>query len=299
MAEIWLEAEAFDCLGGWVVDTQSLAQVGSAYLMAHGLGVPVADAETVFAIPQAGRWAVWARTRDWTAPWRRGTSAGRFKAGINGRELPTVLGTNGPDWAWQKAGEIELERGEARFFLRDLTGFNGRCDALYLTTELAAGPADDSAEVAALRRRCAGIVCQDDPTEYDLAVVGGGIAGICTAVAALRSGAKVLLIHDRPMLGGCNSSEVRVGLGGLMHTPPYPNLGRVVAEISPILGGPGTYTADFFEDSRKRLIFGLHPANRYRLALSECVYAVEPAADDPQKLAAVITRQARTGAETR
>jgi hypothetical protein len=45
---------------------------------------------------------------------------------------------------------------------------------------------------------------------------------------------KVALIQNRPVLGGNNSSEVRVGLSGEIHQPPYPALGDVVKEIAPI-----------------------------------------------------------------
>ena len=47
-------------------------------------------------------------------------------------------------------------------------------------------------------------------------------------------GNKVALIQNRPVLGGNNSSEVRVGLSGLIFKSPYPNLGKVVDEIGPI-----------------------------------------------------------------
>ena len=50
--------------------------------------------------------------------------------------------------------------------------------------------------------------------EYDFCVVGGGMAGICAAVAAARHGAKTVLIHDRPVLGGNASSEVRMWICG-------------------------------------------------------------------------------------
>ena len=55
-----LRCESFRERGGWVLDTQSTLQLGCGYLMAHGLGVPVADAVTEIEIPSAGRYAVWA-----------------------------------------------------------------------------------------------------------------------------------------------------------------------------------------------------------------------------------------------
>ena len=45
-------------------------------------------------------------------------------------------------------------------------------------------------------------------------VVGGGLAGICAAVAAARCGVKTVLIHDRPVLGGNASSEIRMWVCG-------------------------------------------------------------------------------------
>lgn len=45
---------------------------------------------------------------------------------------------------------------------------------------------------------------------YQLIVVGGGLAGICAAIAAARAGVQVALIQDRPVLGGNSSSEIRV-----------------------------------------------------------------------------------------
>lgn len=50
---------------------------------------------------------------------------------------------------------------------------------------------------------------------YDVAVIGGGIAGICAAVAAARNGARTVLVQDRPVLGGNASSEIRVHLNGV------------------------------------------------------------------------------------
>ena len=50
--------------------------------------------------------------------------------------------------------------------------------------------------------------------QTDLCVIGGGMAGLCCAIAAARHGIKVVLIHDRPVLGGNASSEIRMWIGG-------------------------------------------------------------------------------------
>jgi len=49
---------------------------------------------------------------------------------------------------------------------------------------------------------------------YDVVVIGGGVSGVCAAVSAARNGCSVALVHDRPVLGGNSSSEVRVNMGG-------------------------------------------------------------------------------------
>ena len=50
--------------------------------------------------------------------------------------------------------------------------------------------------------------------DYDVVVIGGGMAGIAAAVTAARGGAHVALVQDRPVLGGNASTEVRVNLEG-------------------------------------------------------------------------------------
>ncbi|WP_408892088.1 FAD-dependent oxidoreductase [Paenibacillus taichungensis] len=49
---------------------------------------------------------------------------------------------------------------------------------------------------------------------FDVTVIGGGLSGICAAIAAARLGQKVALVHNRPVLGGNSSSEVRVWVCG-------------------------------------------------------------------------------------
>ncbi|MRX46926.1 FAD-dependent oxidoreductase [Pedobacter puniceum] len=54
--------------------------------------------------------------------------------------------------------------------------------------------------------------------QADLVVIGGGLAGVCCAVTAARLGVKVILVQDRPILGGNCSSEVRLWvLGATSH----------------------------------------------------------------------------------
>lgn len=50
--------------------------------------------------------------------------------------------------------------------------------------------------------------------EFDVCVIGGGMSGICAAIAAARNGAKTALIHDRPVFGGNASSEIRMWICG-------------------------------------------------------------------------------------
>ena len=48
----------------------------------------------------------------------------------------------------------------------------------------------------------------------DLVVVGGGLSGSCAAIAAARQGLRVVMVQDRPVLGGNASSEVRLWILG-------------------------------------------------------------------------------------
>ncbi len=253
-ATVLVEAESFTDRGGWVIDQQSMDQMGSAYLMAHGLGVPVRDATTEVEFTQRGKYRVWLRTRDWVGPWKTPDTKGAMKAEgypgqyqllVNGRALDTVFGTQGAPWHWQDGGTVTIDSKKVTLALRDMTGFNGRCDAILFSTDHDLVPPNDLETMARFRRQTlrfpAGPI---DRGQYDLVVVGGGIAGICTAISAARADCRVALIQNRPVLGGNNSSEVRVGLSGLIRQQPYPQLGNLVDEISPV----GNWT---IRDARK------------------------------------------------
>ncbi len=274
---ICLEAEQFKERGGWAVDSQFIDQMGSSFLLAHGMGKPVADAVTTFECPAAGTYHVWARTRNWTAPWSI-HAAGTFTVKVNGKELPSVLGRGAGGWLWQKAGEVRLEKGTVTVALHDLTGFDGRCDAVCLT----AGEAPSRPDAPAPSRT----------VKADFVVCGGGIAGTCAAISAARLGLKVALVQDRPMLGGANSSEVRVHLGGTMNLGPYPRLGDVVAEIGPAKGG-NAQSAERYEDQRK--LDAVSAEKNISLFLNTRIVAAKK---DGDRIASVTGRDVVTGALT-
>ncbi|MDE6065389.1 MAG: FAD-dependent oxidoreductase [Duncaniella sp.] len=258
-ANLWIETESFADKGGWVVDQQFMDQMGSSYLMAHGMGVPVADAVTTVEIPETAKYTVYVRTFNWTSPWSKGEGPGKFRIKIGGKLLPSTLGANGNKWEWQRAGEIKLQAGRRDISLHDLTGFNGRCDVIYLTTEDNVSLPDGGAELEALRRSALGI--DNAPTEimrYDLVVVGGGIAGMCAAVSAARNGLQVALVNDRPVLGGNNSSEVRVHLGGHTELGPNKGLGRMIREFGHSRSG-NAKPADYYEDEKKDSFIASEP----------------------------------------
>ncbi len=248
-AELFVETENFSDKGGWVVDQQFADLMGSSYLMAHGMGQPVTDASTTVKFPQTGTYRMFVRTYNWTAPWYTGKGPGKFEVTIGGKTVQNVFGDTGTTWMWQDGGTIEINEKEVQIRLHDLTGFNGRCDALYFTQDNQFTPPSDPDKLTAFRNKLTGIKAKK-AGKYDLVVVGGGVAGMCAAVTAARLGLKVAIIHDRPIWGGNNSSEVRVHLGGRIALQPYPELGGVVKEMSPLKGG-NAQPASFYEDGKK------------------------------------------------
>jgi hypothetical protein len=286
---VWVEAENFVQKGGWIIDPQFMDQMGSPYLMAHGKGQPVIDATTTVLFASTGVYHVYVRTYNWTSPWSKAEGPGKFQVIINGTALSPVLGSVGDAWMWQSAGTVTISKEQSTVALHDLTGFNGRCDALFFTKETAPPPASP-AELAAFRYQQNPVVTQDGGS-YDLVVVGGGIAGICAAVSAARSGLQVALIHNRSVWGGNNSSDVRVHLGGRVNINPYPQLGAIVSELSPSGGGNAQPAATYEDNKKKNLIetqAGLTPF------LNLHVYAVVM---EGNKIQSVKAKHTQTGEE--
>ncbi|WP_111708294.1 FAD-dependent oxidoreductase [Lutibacter citreus] len=228
--EFLIETENFSNKGGWVVDPQFVEQMGSPYLMAHGIGKPVKNAKTIIKIKEKGNYHLWVRTINW-APgnWE---APGKFKLKIEKKTFPKVLGTN-KNWNWEYVGQYNFNKKEAQIELLDLTGFNGRCDAIYFSTKNIAPP-NKKNELKKWRNKMLQQTKSPNKTEnFDLVIVGGGIAGCAAAISAAEKGLKVALIHDRPVLGGNASGEIRVHTEGIygyferilkmIDTDHYPN----------------------------------------------------------------------------
>ena len=211
--ELLVEAESFREKGSWFVDPQFTEQMGSPYLLAHGLGNPVEDASTTVTIPAEGKYNIWVRTKNWAAgDWE---APGRFKLAVNGNELETILGTGDETWHWQYAGKVLIRDPAVKLELKDLTGFEGRCDAIYLSTKKTDPPAGKD-ELSSWRKKLHGETeIPEKSAEFDLVIAGGGIAGCAAAISAAEQGLKVAIVHDRPVLGGNASSEIRVHTEGI------------------------------------------------------------------------------------
>ena len=256
-AELFIEAESFSEKGGWVVDQQFMDLMGSSYLLAHGMGQPVKDAATEVSFPRKGIYRMFVRTYNWTSPWFDGKGPGQFQVLIDGKAAGTTFGDTGNGWIWQDGGKIAIDNTKVQICLHDLTGFNGRCDAIYFTQDSTFVPPSKISALTAFRYKQTGIKPKNGG-KFDLVVVGGGVAGICAAVSAARLGLKVALIHDRPVWGGNNSSEVRVHLGGRIALEPYPELGGIVKELSPEKGG-NAQPAGQYEDEKKTAVVNGEP----------------------------------------
>ena len=279
---LFVEAEQFASHGGWELDQQSMEQMGSPYLLAHGLGIPVADATTQVTFPSAGSYRVWVRTRDWVAPWNAPGAPGKFQLKVDGKPLAEVFGTKSATWHWHDGGMVKVGK-KVSLALHDLTGFEGRCEAILFCKDKNFEPTNDIEQLTKFRRKLLGLPDQpDEGGSFDLIVAGGGLAGTCAAIAAARNGVKVALVQDRPVLGGNGSSEVRVWPEGHTNKSLYPHIGDIVNEILPpvvkksgqVLNG---VSKEYYDDALKLRIVKAEP--NITLLLNQRVLKVETEGD--------------------
>ncbi|MFK7767396.1 MAG: FAD-dependent oxidoreductase [Mariniblastus sp.] len=286
--QVLVEAESFLSPGGWKLDTQFIDTMGSPYLLAHGLGKPVDDALTEVEFSETGEYHVYVRTKDWVARWKAPGQPGKFQLHVDGTPLKTVFGTESADWFWHDGGTVEIKNKKTKLALHDLTGFDGRCDAILFTKEKTAPP-NDSAILPDWRRKLLGL--NVEPTQksgYDLVVIGGGYAGTAAALSAARMGCKVALIQNRPVLGGNGSSEVRVWSMGNIRRGKYPRVGEIVEEFCDhATKSPGAYKE--FEDAKKEQI--VRAEKNIDLFLNHHAYKVDM---DGSKIAGVHAFDTRT-----
>lgn len=291
-AELFVETESFKNKGGWVLDQQFMDIIGSPYLLAHGMGKPVANATTDIKFPEKGDYYVYVRTFNWTSPWNKGEGPGRFTLKVGDKKLSEVLGNKGNEWFWQYAGKVTIKKERTKLSLIDLTGFDGRCDAIYFTTLKNDIPSRNISELTLFRKKM--LNTPTVPTEkktFDLIVVGGGIAGMCTAASASRLGCKVALIQNRPVLGGNNSSEVRVHLGGTIEVGQNKGLGRMIREFGQSREG-NAKPGDYYEDDKKNQFIA--DEENVSLFLNYQAVSVNKVGD---KIESIIAKSTETGAE--
>lgn len=124
----------------------------------------------------------------------------------------------------------------------------------------------------------------------DLVVVGGGLAGVCTAITAARAGIKVILVQDRPVLGGNASSEVRLWvLGATSHmgnNNRWAREGGVVDEllIENMYRNPEGNALIFDTITLEKVV----EEPNITLLLNTAVYDLEKDPVDPDKISKVI-----------
>lgn len=253
-ANLVVEAEQFAEKGGWQTDTQFIESMGSPYLIAHGLGLPVKDAETPVTITEPGKYRVWVRTIDWSKRLGRPGGAGRFQLTVEGKPLANELGSGKETWSWQLAGEVDLKTGETKLGLRDLSGFDGRADAILLSNDKGlTPPAKCGIEDRTTWKINGALTTEEDNENYDLVVIGGGYGGLGSAIAAARMGCKVAFIQNRPVLGGNGSSEVRVWAMGTMPPSEY-KLADIIQEVTDSAKKSPGAAAEFGDAKKEKVV---------------------------------------------
>ena len=253
LTEVWIDTLEFQTKGGWKEDTQFVHLMGSGYLIAAGKpGIPVDDAICKFDAPESGKYRIWVRSRNWM----RIASPGKFNILLNGEGNGKVLGASPSDrWLWENAGDYKLKKGVNTINLHDLTGYFARCSSILLTTDMDYVPSPEIEKIHSERARIKGLDLKVKfGGEYDVIVAGGGPAGVPAAIMASRLGSKVLLIQDRPMLGGNGSSEIGITFDGAGAGYMYARETGIAEEIRRLRDNDPEYHGDWTR-AMEKLVF--------------------------------------------
>ncbi len=248
--ELLIPTSSFPEKGGWIVDNEFILTMGASYLLAHGLGKPVENAKKTIYVKKSGFYNVQAYTYNWCSPWHRDIFPGLFKVKV-GESVSPEIG-KGESWNWEDCGKMFFSEGENTIELVDSTGFEGRCSYIFISKEKKNLPSGKEG----IWKLYSEMILEKksyDSLSFDLVVVGGGFAGMCASVIASRSGLKTALIQDRPVVGGNNSSEIRVWLGGGTNYAPFGGIGNIVGEFEQEkIGHYGSINqSSLYEDEKK------------------------------------------------
>ncbi len=291
-ASLLVEAESLSDHGGWKLDTQFIHEMGSPYLLAHGLGTPVAHAEGTVTFPATGDYHVYVRTKDWVARWNAEGTPGKFRVAVGGHVLEEIFGDEGAEWHWEYGGTVSVKAEATALAILDAMGFDGRVDALYFTQDVTDVPPNTSDILGTWRQEKLGLPEPAVRDGYDLVVIGGGYAGMGSALSAARMGIKVALIQNRGVLGGNGSSEVRVWAKGNIRRGKFPRIGEIIAEFrDSATKSPGR--AEEFGDDHKEAI--IRAEKNIDLFLNHHAYDVEMA---DEKIAGVWAFNTKTSARS-
>jgi len=215
MGKLWIDAIDFKDFGGFTVESQFVREMGQSYLLANGTGETLKPATVTFTIKESGMHRFYIRTKNWVAE----HSPDGLIIEVDGVKSKHICGKmHIRDWYFEIGADFNLSVGEHTLKIYDTTGWFARFACVIITNDYDYTPPKEITLLKKHRLEIKGIKANlTDHGNYDLIVVGGGAAGVCTAISAARYGLKVALLNDRPILGGNGSEEGSVAFEGSAH----------------------------------------------------------------------------------